>query len=180
MERNTIYRGKRIELALQSIPTAGGGTTSREVIVHPGAVVLIPRVDAGRIVMVENHRWSIGQTLLELPAGTLDPGESPEATARRELAEETGYTAGTLRKVAEFYPSPGILTELMHLFVATDLTPGPQQLDVGEKLTPVLVKWDEAVQMAVSGRIKDGKTLVGLLLWDRLRDLQSKAGTGEG
>jgi ADP-ribose diphosphatase len=173
MSRTTAYRGKRIELTLQSIPLAAGGTTTKEIVVHPGAAVLIPWLDGNRIVMVRNHRWSINQTLLELPAGTLDPGEAPETTARRELAEETGYQAGRIRKVAEFYPSPGILTELMHLFVAEDLTPGRQHLDAGEKLEPVIMNWNDAVELAVRGEIKDGKTLVGLLLWERRRSAES-------
>jgi len=169
LNRRSIYQGKRIELTLQSIPLPGGGTTEKEIIVHPGAAVLIPLLKGDRICMVTNHRWAIGQNLLELPAGTLDPGESPKATARRELEEETGWKPGRLRKVAEFYPSPGILTELMHLYVAEDLTPGERHLDVGEKLKPIILDWKAAVAKALAGEIKDAKSLVGLLLWDRIR-----------
>jgi ADP-ribose pyrophosphatase len=169
MDRNRAYQGTRVALEVQSIPLPGGGTITKEVLIHPGSVVLLPFVDSNHVVLVENHRWSIGQALLELPAGTREPGEDPETTARRELAEETGYTAGTLRKLAEFYPSPGILTELMHLYLATELRPGPQQLDATERLTPVVLPWDEAIRRAVSGEIRDAKTLVGLLMWDRGR-----------
>lgn len=169
MNRRSLYQGKRIELTLQSIPLHGGGTTEKEIIVHPGAAVMIPLVEEDLVCMVKNHRWAIGQTLLELPAGTLDPGESPEATARRELEEETGWKPGRLRKVAEFYPSPGILTELMHLYVAEDLTSGERRLDEGEKLEPIILDWNAAVAKALAGEIKDAKSLIGLLLWDRIR-----------
>jgi ADP-ribose pyrophosphatase len=124
--------------------------------------------------MIRNHREAVGKTLLELPAGTIDPGETPLATARRELKEETGYTAGRIRKVAEFYPSPGILNECMHLYVAENLKPGEQDLDDGEELEPVILDWEEAVGMALSGKIKDAKTLVGVLLWERKRVLSAK------
>ena len=131
-----------------------------------------PRVQPSRARAKKHPLLEIGRARLkkDAMAGLKRwKARHPEAAAHRELAEETGYRAATLRKVAEFYPSPGILTELMHLFVATDLTPGPQKLDVGEKLTPVILTWNEAVGMAVSGKIRDAKTLVGLLLWDQLR-----------
>ncbi len=169
MSRTIIYEGRKISLVLERIVLPGGGSTEKEVILHPGAAVMIPFVDRERICMVRNHRVSIDQTLLELPAGTLDRDEPPEATARRELEEETGYRAGSCRKVGEFYPSPGVLAELMHLFVLEELTPGVARPEPGEQVEPVLVPWSEAVRMALDGRIKDGKTLLGLLLWDRLR-----------
>ncbi len=169
MARTTVYQGKKINLVLEEIALAGGKVVTKEVVTHPGAAVMIPFVDAERVCLVSNHRVAIGRTLLELPAGTLDPGEDPEATAVRELEEETGFRPGRLRKVAEFYPSPGFLSERMHLFVAEDLRAGRQQLEPGEQLEPVILTWADAVRMALDGTIQDGKTLVGLLLWDRLR-----------
>jgi ADP-ribose pyrophosphatase len=169
MPRQLIYHGQKVDLYTEPLPLPGGGTLTKEIVSHPGAAVILPWVDADRICMVQNYRVPIQQTLLELPAGTLDRGEPPEVAAVRELEEETGYRPGRCRKIAQFYPSPGILTELMHLFVAEDLHTGRQQLEPGEQLKPVLIPWTDALRMALDGTIQDAKTLIGLLLWDRLR-----------
>src|SRR4051794_17294762 len=95
-ERRVIYRGRKIDLALQTVMLADGSSATREVIVHRGAVALVPMVDANHVCLVENHRYAVGKTLLEVPAGTIDPGEAPEQTAARELEEETGYRAGRI------------------------------------------------------------------------------------
>ncbi len=139
-----------------------GRTRSREVIRHPGAVVLLPILADGRIVMIENHRHSVGETLLELPAGTIDPGETPAVTAGRELIEETGYRAGELTKVYEFYSCPGICDELMHLFIATELTAGEPDREATEEIENRIVSPDEVRSMISTGLIRDAKTLVGL------------------
>jgi ADP-ribose pyrophosphatase len=169
MSRQVIYEGRKIRLALDRVVVPGGATVEREVVLHPGAVVMLPLVDAEHVCLVRNYRHSVAETLLELPAGTLQPPESPEDAAARELAEETGYRADRWRKLAEFYPSPGVLNERMYLFVAEGLTPGPTQLEDGEQLVPQVVAWQEAVGWALDGTIRDAKTLTGLLLWDRLR-----------
>ena len=119
-----LLRTSRFSVNALELVDANGQPISREVIRHPGAVVLLPRLDDGRIVLIENHRHTVGETLLELPAGTIDPGETPEQTATRELTEETGYTAAKLEKLHEFYSCPGICDELMHLYLATELTAG--------------------------------------------------------
>src|SRR3954468_14126179 len=105
MSRRLIHRGKKIDLAVDSDTLPGGGTLEREVILHPGAVVLLPLVAPDRVCLLRNYRHAVGETLIELPAGTLEPPEPPERAAVRELAEETGYRAGRWRKLAEFYPS---------------------------------------------------------------------------
>ena len=136
---------------------------------HPGAVAILPLVDAERICLVRNRRPIVNETLLEIPAGTLEPEEAPEAAAVRELAEETGYRAERWRKLTEFIPSPGVLSERTHLFVAHELTPGPQRLEKDEDLQPEIFTWKEALAWALDGTIHDAKTLIAILLWDRLR-----------
>jgi len=164
-----LYEGRRfrVERVVQVMPDGTGH--EREVIRHPGAVTVLPRFDDGRVCLIRNHRVAVEQTLYELPAGILEPGEDPHETARRELAEETGYRADALEKLAEFYTTPGVLDELMHLYLATGLTAGPMRLESGEDIEPQVVPWDEALAMARDGRIRDGKTLVGLLFYETFR-----------
>lgn len=168
-ERRVIYRGKKIDLALQPVRLSDGSFKDREVVVHRGAVSLVPMVDADHVCLLRNERYSVGQTLIEVPAGTIDPGETPDTTAPRELAEETGYRAGRITRVAEWWVSPGVFTERMYLYLCEDLTPGPTEHQPDENLVPMVVPWDEAVAMAYDGRIDDAKTIVSLLLCDRLR-----------
>ena len=104
-----------------------------------------------------------------MPAGTIDSGEEPLDTARRELQEETGYIASDWRQLPSFSMSPGILDERMHLFVADGLTSGPPRREAGERIDNFVIGWEDAIEMALSGQIEDAKTLAGLLLWDRLR-----------
>lgn len=152
---------------------ADGRRHARQIIRHPGAAVVLPVWDDGRVVLIRNYRIAVEQTLVELPAGTLDPGEEPVETARRELAEETGYRARRLELLAAFYSSPGILDERMHLFLATGLEAGPASLEGGEQIEPCLVAWQEALHMARDGRIQDAKTLAGLLFYELLRPERS-------
>jgi ADP-ribose pyrophosphatase len=157
----------RIERVVQTGPD--GAAHVREIVRHPGAVTILPLLDDGRVCLVENYRVSVGRRLLELPAGTLEPGEDPAAAARRELAEETGYRAGRIEQLAVFYMSPGILDERMVLYEATSLEAGPMELDAGEDLRPRLCTWEEVMAMAREGHIEDAKTLVGLLYYQTFR-----------
>ncbi|HWE39518.1 MAG TPA: NUDIX hydrolase [Isosphaeraceae bacterium] len=163
--RRVIYQGRKIDLALQAVTLADGTTAEREVVLHRGAVALLAFVDEGRICLVKNGRYAVGETLLEVPAGTIDPGESPDDTAARELREETGYDAGSFRRVAEWYVSPGVMDERMYLYVCEDLRPGPADHQPDETLETVVVPWDEAVRMAADGRMADAKTMLAILLW---------------
>ena len=119
--------------------------------------------------MLRNFRFVIDETLWEIPAGTLEPGEPIEVAAARELLEETGYTARTWRSLGFLYASPGVLDEKLHLFGASDLTAGPAQPEADEQLEPKVVPWNDALRMALDGTIKDAKTITAILLWDRLR-----------
>ncbi len=141
----------------------------RHSIEHLGAVAILPLLEGDRLCLIRNQRFAISKTLVELPAGTLEPDEPPQQTAERELQEETGYLAAHWHELNGFFMSPGILNERMHLFVARDLTPGPPALEADEAIDNFVVSWDEAVAMALRGEIEDAKSLAGILLWDRLR-----------
>jgi len=161
----TLFTGSRFRVVRHAWVADDGREHAREIIRHPGAVTIVPLLDDGRVCLIENYRPAVSETLLELPAGTLEPGEDPLQTARRELAEETGYRAGRIEPLAEFFTSPGILDERMHLYLAADLVPGGQSLDAGEQITPRPTSLDDALAMARDGRIRDAKTLVGLLYY---------------
>jgi ADP-ribose pyrophosphatase len=164
-----LFTAKRFRVERVSQPCADGSVRDREVVIHPGSVVIAPLVSADEVCLVEVVRVAVEQTLLELPAGTLDRDEPPAATAARELAEETGYRAERIEPAGEFWMSPGILRERMHLFVATGLTPGSQALEPGELIRPRVVPWREAVAMCLDGRISDAKSVAGILLLNARR-----------
>jgi ADP-ribose pyrophosphatase len=169
MTREIVHRGRKIQVAVETTIRPDGQTVRRDIVIHPGAVAILPLVDAGHVCLLRNERPNVGATLWEIPAGTLEPNEPVESAAVRELAEETGYRAATWRKLTEFYPSPGVLSERTHLFLATDLTPGEMHLEADEQLEPRVVAWEQALAWALDGTIRDAKTLVALLLWDRVR-----------
>jgi ADP-ribose pyrophosphatase len=126
-------------------------------------------VDAEHVCLIRSRRLTVGQTLVEVPAGTREPGEPPLETARRELEEETGYRAAGWQELARFYASPGILSEEMIVYLATELTPGPPRREENEEIENLVVSWAEAMAMVDRGEIRDGKTLVALLTHDRER-----------
>jgi ADP-ribose pyrophosphatase len=174
MTEHEIPRSKEPELLLQTrlfqvlqetYQTEDGQQHVQQIVRHPGAVAIVPVLDDGRVCLIENYRQSAREFLLEIPAGTREPDEEPLETARRELIEETGYRAEKIEKLAQFFMSPGILDEQMHLFLATGLTPGESDLQDGEQIVPQLVTWDEARAMIRSGKIRDSKTLVGLFYY---------------
>jgi ADP-ribose pyrophosphatase len=164
-----ILETGRFRVVRQHRTTPSGQTITRETIQHPGAVVVVPLLHDGRVCLLRNYRLAINATLVELPAGTLEPGEPAEITARRELAEETGFNAACIEPLAEMFMSPGILNERMHVFVATDLAAGAPALEAGEEIETLVVSWDEALAMIDDGRIQDAKTIAALLLFDRRR-----------
>lgn len=167
--RRIVFRGRKIDLALQEVAMRDGTTAEREVVMHRGAVALVPMVAPDRVCLVRNRRYAIGRTLLEVPAGTIDPGEAPEQTAERELLEETGFRAGSIRRVREWFVSPGVMDERMFLFLCEDLQPGEVRPELDEELETVVVPWTDALAMVHDGRIEDAKTILALLLCDRIR-----------
>lgn len=154
---------------VESVQTAAADGTRRrrEIVRHPGAVAVLPVVDDDHVCLIRNFRASVGRTLVEIPAGTLEPGEDPQAAAQRELAEETGYRAERMEPLLTFYLSPGILDERMHLFVATGLTLGPAAREPGEQIENLLTTWDQALRLIEEGEIQDAKTIVGILAYLR-------------
>jgi ADP-ribose pyrophosphatase len=149
--------------------TRQGGNRPRQVIIHPGAVVILPMVDDDHVCLIRNERVAVGKTLIELPAGTMEPPATPLQMAIRELKEETGYTAERWREMPPFYMSPGILRERMHSFVAEGLTAGEHAREAGENIDNLVVPWREAIAMVESGEVEDAKTICALLMWDRMR-----------
>lgn len=140
-----------------------GSRRTREIVEHPGSVVIVPLVGADAICLIRNSRIAVGSTLWELPAGTLDREEPLAEAARRELEEETGYRAAVIEELPGLWMSPGILRERMHVFVARDLTPGPQALEPGETIDAHVVPWNDAVAMCLDGRIDDAKSVAAIL-----------------
>lgn len=144
-----------------------GSVVCREVIRHPGAVVILPILPDGRVCLIRNFRVAVGQWLLELPAGTLEPGEPPDRTAERELLEETGYRCGILTPLCEFFMSPGILREKMHAFVATELAVGATAREAGELIENQLFTFDEIDGLLRNQQIQDAKSIAALLYYQR-------------
>lgn len=164
LESKTVYKGRIINLRLDSVVLENGNTALREVVEHPGAVGIVALKDNGDIVMVKQYRKAADQMLLELPAGKLEQGEDPADCAARELTEETGYIAANLRYLVSFYTSPGFSNEVMHMFLATGLREGENDPDDDEMVETVEISRDRAIDMILKGEIKDGKTIAGILL----------------
>lgn len=168
MSREIVHIGRRIQVGVDTLVTESGETVKRDVILHPGAVAILPVIDREHIVLLRNHRWVIGETLWEVPAGTLEHGEAIEKCAHRELQEETGYTAEKMTSLGFLYASPGVINEKLHLFIAEKLTAGPSHLEADEQIESMTVKLSDAIDMCLDGRIKDAKTATLLLRWERM------------
>jgi ADP-ribose pyrophosphatase len=168
-QAQVLLNTRRFQVVRHRYTLADGNEVVRETVQHPGAAVILPLLDDGRVCLVRNYRVAVDETLIELPAGTLEESEPPIATAARELAEETGYTAARIEPLAEMLMSPGILKERMHVFLATGLSAGTAALEAGEEIETFVVAWDDALAMIDDGRIKDAKTVAALLLYDRRR-----------
>ena len=149
--------------------TRNGGLHERVIVRHPGAVTIVPIVDGHHVCLIRNFRISVEQTLIELPAGTLEPNETPEQTASRALLEETGYRAERWTELTAFYTSPGLIDERMHLFLAEDLEIVNAAREPGEEIENLVVTWPNAMEMVYDGTIRDAKTIAGLLYYDGRR-----------
>ncbi len=167
-DKQTIFAGKRVRLEVHTLENDETGKRhAREVVVHPGAVVILPFVTADQIVLIKNRRYAIGEILIELPAGTLEKGEDPINCAGRELVEETGYLAGRLKSLGNFFTSPGVLSEKIYAYAAYDLELTGVNPDEGEDIEIFQVGLDQAIDMIRDGIIHDGKTIATILMYER-------------
>lgn len=168
-ETSTTHRGPVFAVEVIEYTDERGRRVRRDVVRHPGAVTVLPLTDDDRIVLIRNRRIAVDEELLELPAGKLEAGEDPRAAASRELEEETGYRAGRIEPLTEFFTSPGFADERMHGFLATGLTRTQQRLEPGEEIEVLPTPVDEVMTMMKDGRIRDGKTIATLLYWHAFR-----------
>jgi ADP-ribose pyrophosphatase len=162
-----IYQGPVFGLRRDEIIEPTGLRTTREVITHPGSVVVLPVLPDGRIVMIQQYRHATRQYLWELVAGRMEQGEDPKEAAARELAEETGYRAKKLRIFLDVFPTPGFLEERMFLLLAKDVVPGPASPEDDEKIVSAAYSPEKLEQMIHSGKLHDAKSIAGLLYYFR-------------
>lgn len=165
LSREVLHHGKKFDFERLTVRQSSGKQMQREIVRHPGAVVIVPVLPDGRVVLIEVFRISLERMSTECCAGTIEPrGEPPMACAARELIEETGYKAGSLKPLGTFYTSPGMSDELMHAFLATGLEHVGQDLEEDERIDVKIVAARAALEMIDRGEIADGKSILALLL----------------
>ncbi len=160
-----VFAGEVLRLRVDDVRLPDGSVSSREIIEHRDCVCVIPLDDAGNVLLVKQYRRAIDKSLLEIPAGSIDEGETPREAACREMREETGFRPRKLESLGGYYASPGYCTEYMHLFLAKDLVPDGLHAEDTEEIEIVRVTPEEALRLIKSGRIQDAKSIAGLLLW---------------
>ena len=157
-----VFDGKVTQGYRVIVKMNDGSLVRRDFFKYPGAAVILPILDDGSIVLIRNYRFAVDEHLYELPAGMIEPGEDPGVCAARELAEETGYHAGKIEKLTEFYSGPGTTDEMMNVYLATELTPGKQALEGYETIAVDVRSQDEVRRMVGDGTIHDAKTIAAL------------------
>ncbi len=160
----TQYRGRVFTLEKENVTLDNGVTTDLDVIHHPGAAAMVPLTGDNKVVLLRQYRHAVRQEIWEIPAGTLEAGETPQTCAAREIEEETGYAAATLVRLGTIIPVPGYSDETITLFLCTGLTLKQQKLDADEQITVSPVPFDEAITMIRDGRIQDAKSIAGLFM----------------
>ncbi len=170
LKRDVLYQGRVFDLIVDQVQYPSGNKGIREIAHHPGGAVCVPMIDDHHLLMIKQLRYPLGQHILELPAGKLDPGEDPERAAGRELEEETGWVAGSTEKLTSIYTTPGFCDEELHIYLATNLTKsanGPKREEGEFSMTVHQITLADAVRMVIDGEIKDSKTIAGILLAER-------------
>ncbi len=162
-----MYHGRLFDVRRDQVREPGGVVASRDVVVHHGSVVLVPVLEDGRIILVRQYRHAAGRSLWELVAGHIEPGEQTGAAARRELIEETGYTARRFRRLLEFFPSPGFVSERMVVYLAEGLRAGAAQPEADEKISARAFRLADLEGKIRRGLIRDGKSIAALLFYSR-------------
>jgi ADP-ribose pyrophosphatase len=160
-----LHKGRHFNFKTDEIQLPSGKTTTRDIIDHPGAVAIVPILDDGRVLLVKQYRYTTGKELLEIPAGTLEKGEAPDNCARRELKEETGYTAGSMKKILAMYMAPGYSNEVIHLYFATALKVGEPRAEEDEDISLEVYSADELLDGIEKNTIEDAKTIAGVLIY---------------
>jgi len=158
-----IFSSPKFDVIIDKFNLPNGKEVEKAYVKHRGSAVIVPFVDKETIIMIKQYRPVVNKWLYELPAGTIDEGENEETTAKRELEEEIGYQAKSVTKLFSFYVSPGVTTEVMHVFVAKGLVKTSQHLEEYEVIEPFEIKLRDAVNMVLDGKLEDGKTMLTLL-----------------
>ncbi|MDE3135433.1 MAG: NUDIX hydrolase [Acidobacteriota bacterium] len=167
LSSQVVYRGSIFDVRRDKVREPGGIVATRDVVVHFGSIVLVPVLDDGRILLVRQYRHATGESLWELVAGRTERGENPARAARRELVEETGYTGRRFRRLIEFFPTPGFVSERMVLFLVEGLKPGTARPEDDERIEVGAFSLAELERRIRHGSIRDGKTIAGLLYYSR-------------
>jgi ADP-ribose pyrophosphatase len=162
-----VYKGSVFNVRRDRVSEPGGVLGVRDVVTHPGSVVVMPVFDDGSVLLIRQYRHAASRFLWELVAGRIEPGESLAEGARRELGEEAGYTARRMKKLLEFFPSPGVMTEIMWVFVATGLTRGVATPEEDERITSRRFSVAAVLRMIEHGTIQDAKTISSMLFYSR-------------
>jgi ADP-ribose pyrophosphatase len=163
LARRELWQGSVGRFGEEDVRLPDGRQFTLAVLQHPGACAVVPLLDDGRVVMLRQYRWAVHDTLWEIPAGKLEPGETLDGCARRELEEETGYAAGQLISLGTIVTTPGFCDERIHLYLARQLQPGRQALAYNESLECVTMPFAEALAMAERGEVSDAKSAIALL-----------------
>jgi ADP-ribose pyrophosphatase len=166
-DERLLLENRRFKVVEKTVTRPDGQVASVQFVRHGGSVAILPVLDDGRLCLIRSRRLTVDETLIEVPAGTREPNELPLETARRELAEETGYRAETFDELVSYYPSPGVMSERMWIYIARGLKEGPPAREANEEIENLLVSWDEALAMVDRGEIHDGKTLIAILMYQR-------------
>jgi ADP-ribose pyrophosphatase len=167
LKSKVLYTGKIFRLQRDTVVEPGGVRADRDIVVHPGSVVVMPIFEDGRVLLIRQYRHTVGEFLWEFVAGRKEPEERPTIAARRELLEETGYTAKRLRKMLHIIPTPGFVNEWMWIFAAQGLVEGTAQPEDDEKITPRIFTLKQVDSMVRSGRLRDAKSIAAFLYYMR-------------